>query len=160
RPEISVSARAMSRSRLMPGKTTTAALMARSSPQHLDLVVLDDDVGEELVGGLLERRLGAGRIRAVDLDVEHLALPHAGDARDAERLERAFDRLALGIEHAGLEGDGDAGFHRGALPVPALKRELAGRRPAGGVKTRYAELGAMSPTRLANASHPPPLRGG
>src|ERR1700736_2074254 len=112
RPDTRVSARAMSRSRLMPGKTTTAAFMVRSSSQHLDLIVLDDDVGEELVGRLLERRLGARRIDAVELDVEHLALAHAGDAGNAERLERAFDRLALGVEHARLEGDGDAGFHR------------------------------------------------
>ena len=33
------------------------------------------------------------------------------DALDAERPQRAFDRLALRIEDAGLEGDGDAGFH-------------------------------------------------
>src|ERR1700732_4807134 len=127
RPEMSVSARAMSRSRLMPGKTTTAAFMARSSSQHLDLIILDDHVGEELVGGLLERRLGARLIGAVDLDVEHLALPDAGGAGDAERLERAFDRLALGIEHARLEGDGDAGFHRGPLLISPLKGESLSR---------------------------------
>src|SRR5215475_13160953 len=77
RPEMSVSARAMSRSRLMPGKTTTAALMARASSQHLDLIILDDHVGEELVRRRFECRLGARLIDAVDLDVEHLALPHA-----------------------------------------------------------------------------------
>src|ERR1700746_334482 len=105
RPEMSVSARAMSRSRLMPGKTTTAAFMPPSSSQHLDLIVLDDDVGEELVGRLFQHRLGARLIDTVDLDVEYLALPHARDAGDAERLERAFDRLALGVEHARLEGN-------------------------------------------------------
>src|SRR5262245_60581514 len=113
RPETSVSARAMSRSRLMPGKTTTAAFIARASSQHLDLIVLDDDVGEELVGRLFERHLGARRVDAVELDVEYLALAHACDAGNAERFERAFDRLALRVEHARLEGDGDAGFHRG-----------------------------------------------
>src|SRR6516165_1304823 len=142
RPEISVSARAMSRSRLMPGKTTTAAFMPRSSSQHLDLIILDDHVGEKLVGRLLERGLGARLIGAVDLDIEHLALPHARDAGDAERLERTFDRLALRVEHARLEGDGDTGFHRGALLIPPLKGEVAGRRPAGGVNTRTQKLAA------------------
>src|ERR1043166_4589392 len=119
RPDTRLSARAMSRSRLMPGKTTTAAFMAPASLQHLDLVVLDDDVGEELVGRLFERRLGARPIDAVALDVEHLALAHAGDAGNAERPERALDRLALRIEHARLEGDGDAGFHREVSLPPA-----------------------------------------
>ncbi len=39
-------------------------------------------------------------VRALDLDVEHLALPHAGHARDPERLQRPLDRLALRIENA------------------------------------------------------------
>src|SRR5207244_528136 len=123
----------MSRSRLMPGKTTTAAFMASASSQHLDLIVLDDDVGEELVGRLLERRLGARSVDAVELDVEHLALAHAGDAGNAERLERAFDRLALGVEHARLEGDGDAGFHReGGPPLTSPWRGEVGARSAPG----------------------------
>src|SRR6201986_912716 len=117
RAETSVSARAMSRSRLIPGKTTTAAFMPRSSPQHLDLIILDDDVGEELVGGRPEHRPRAGRIGAVDLAVENPAPAAAGDASHAERLERAFDGVALGVEHARLEGDGAAGFHRGALLI-------------------------------------------
>src|SRR4029078_10935828 len=85
-PDTSRSVRAMSRSRLMPGKTTTADFMApvtpapprRSSrrpvPQHLNAVVLDHRVGEELVGGILERRLDPRPVGALDLDVEHLAL--------------------------------------------------------------------------------------
>src|SRR6516164_6033607 len=56
-------------------------------------------------------------IASLDLDVEDLALAHARDAGDAERFERAFDRLALGIEDAGFEGDGDAGLHRGSASI-------------------------------------------
>src|SRR5262249_11670057 len=52
---------------------------------------------------------------SLDFDVEHLALPHARHAGNAERLERAFDRLALGIEDAGFERDGDTRFH--AIPI-------------------------------------------
>ena len=51
-------------------------------------------------------------IAPLDLDIEDLALAHARDAFDAQRFERPFDRLALGIEDAGFEGDGDAGLHR------------------------------------------------
>ena len=77
----------------------------------LDPVVLDDRVGEQLVGRLLEQRLGLLAVAALDLDVEHLALAHACDAVDAERFQRPFDRLALRIENAGFQGDGDAGLH-------------------------------------------------
>src|SRR5579862_3053847 len=88
RPEMSVSARAMSRSRLMPGKTRTADfilfVVRALSPGHLDPVVLDDGVGEQLFGGAFERGFGPGAVGALDLDVENLALAHADDAGDAE----------------------------------------------------------------------------
>src|SRR5208282_5975572 len=78
RPDRSRSARAISRSRLMPGKTSTADFIAfserPSSSAHLDAVVLDDGVGEKLFGRGLERGLGTGAIHALDLDVEDLAL--------------------------------------------------------------------------------------
>src|SRR5262245_34620926 len=82
---------------------------------HVNSIVLDPGVGEELVGGLLQRGLGFLAAASLDLDVEHLALAHAGHAGDAERFERTLDRLALGIEDAGFERDGDARFH--AIPV-------------------------------------------
>src|SRR5579871_2779133 len=116
RPPTWASARAMSRSRLMPGKTKTADFMAAipRSPGHFDAVILDHRVGEQLFGRSLERTLGAGAVLALDLDVEHFALPHAGDAADAERFQRALDRLALRIQNPRFQGDGDAGFHQGA----------------------------------------------
>src|SRR5688500_5619355 len=103
-PETSLSVRAMSRSRLMPGKTTTADFMAviwnerpkrASSSHHLDAVILDHGIGEELVGRLLQGSLDLRLVAAFYLDGEDLALAHAGYAVDAERAERAFDRLAL-----------------------------------------------------------------
>src|SRR5882757_4431256 len=78
-PDTNLSVRAMSRSRLMPGNTTTAAfigLPASASCRHLNPVILDHRIGEKLVGGLFEQRLGGSGIRAFDLDVEHLALAH------------------------------------------------------------------------------------
>src|SRR6202035_5333543 len=78
RPDTSLRARAMSRSRLMPGKTITADFIATpirlASSGHLDPVILDHGVGEELLGGVLERGCGAGVVGAFDLDVENLAL--------------------------------------------------------------------------------------
>src|SRR4051794_17654046 len=103
-------ARPASRSRFDPGKTTTAAFM--SSASDLDAVILDDGVREQLVASGLQSLLGTGLVRTRQLDVEHLALPHALDASDAERLQRPLDGLALRIEDAGLQGDGDARFHR------------------------------------------------
>ncbi len=101
----------MSRSRLMPGKTMTADFMG-GYPADLDAVVLDHGVCEQLLRRVPEPGLGTGAVAVGDLDVEHLALAHAGDAGDAERFERALDRLALRIENAGLECDCDAGLHR------------------------------------------------
>src|SRR5215472_14289929 len=82
------------------------------STDQLHIIVLDQGVGEELVGGRLEGCLRLLAVAAFDLDVEHLALPHARNSRDAERLEGTFDRLSLGIEDAGLQRDGDASLHR------------------------------------------------
>src|ERR1051325_8533363 len=109
RPLARRSARAMSRSRLMPGKTTTADFMVkRAGPSFdLDVVILDQGIGQKLVGCLLERSLRRLAVASLDLDVEHLALAHTRHAGDAERLERTLDRLALGIEDSGFEGDGD-----------------------------------------------------
>ena len=52
--------------------------------QDLDPVILDHRVGQELVGGILQGRLGLGLVGAGELDVEHLALAHAGDVVDAK----------------------------------------------------------------------------
>ena len=79
--------------------------------RHLDPVILDDGIGEELFRGIFQRRLGAGAVRALDFDVEYLALADAGDAADAERSQGALDGLTLRVEDAGFQRDGDAGFH-------------------------------------------------
>src|SRR5262249_21138757 len=78
---------------------------------QLDLVVLDQCIREQLVGRLLERGFRLLTVAAFELDVEHLALAHAGDAVHTQRLEGTLDRLALRIENAGFERDGDASLH-------------------------------------------------
>src|SRR5208282_1946552 len=132
RPEMSLSARAMSRSRLMPGKTSSADFITipvrLASPGHLDAVILDHGVGEQFFGGVLERRLSAGAVGAFDLDIENLALAHARDPAHAERLQGAFNGLALRVEDTRLQRDGDAGFHR-----PFNRYESPRPQPARGV---------------------------
>src|SRR5277367_172333 len=105
-PETSLSARAMSRSRLMPGKTTTADFISiprrqgsAGSTADLDPIILDDGIGEQLLGGVFQRRLGTGAVAALDFDVENLALADARDPVHAQRLQGAFDGLALGIQN-------------------------------------------------------------
>src|SRR5712691_817803 len=86
--------------------------MPRASTDQLHIIILDQRIGEELVGRLLERDLGLSAVAAFDLDVEDLALAHADDAVHAEGFQRPLDGLALRIENAGFERDGDASFHR------------------------------------------------
>src|SRR4029079_7777972 len=91
--------------RIIPGPST----------DQLHIVVLDQRIGQELVRRLLERGLGLRAVVALDLDVEDLALAHARHAIDAERLERALDRLALRVEDARLEGDGHTSLHQNSF---------------------------------------------
>src|SRR5688572_13960628 len=103
-PEIFSSAAIMSRSRFDPGKTTTAAFILFVCPlDELNAVILDDHIGEELLGHVPELGRGARRVVLADLDLEDLALADAFDGREAERAERALDRLALRVEDAGLQ---------------------------------------------------------
>src|SRR5258708_19834491 len=74
-PDASLSARAMSRSRLIPGKTRTADFIWRAClAENLDPVVLDHGVRQQLVGGIFQRRFRLGLVGAADFDVQHLAL--------------------------------------------------------------------------------------
>src|SRR5215469_14419867 len=91
RPEVRRSARAMSRSRLIPGKTRTADRIislqtecrSGASSEHLDAIILNHRIGEKLVGRLPQQLLGEFRITARKLDVEHLALADAFDSIEA-----------------------------------------------------------------------------
>src|ERR1700712_1626912 len=129
----------MSRSRFIPGKTRTADFIWRGClAQNLDAVILDHRVRQQLVGGGFQRRLRLGLVGARKLDVEHLALAHAGDAIDAERFKRPFDGLALGIENSRFESDGDACFHGQAQPFTSTGPEPAGRSFSIRMPSRFA----------------------
>src|SRR5215469_17844822 len=133
RPEISRSARAMSRSRLMPGKTTTADFIAASklcSSVHFDPVILDHGIRQKLLGGAFERRLGAGPIGAFNFNIEDLALADASDPTDPKRAQCAFDGLALRIKNAGLERDGDARLHGPLHKYESVRPQYRGAGPA------------------------------
>src|SRR6185437_14519505 len=106
-PDASFSARAMSRSRLIPGKTRTADFIS----EQLDPIIFDDSVREQLVGRRLQRGFRFRLVRTGKLNVEHLALTDTGDAIDTERFQCPLDGLALRIENAGLQCNGDARFH-------------------------------------------------
>src|ERR1700720_4741102 len=102
RPDVRRSARAMSRSRLMPRKCSTADFIGPAtgpcSSRHFDAVILDHGIGEKFLGGVFERRLGQGAVGTFNVDLKDLALAHAGNAADAKRAQRPLDRLALGIK--------------------------------------------------------------
>src|SRR5262245_22769037 len=111
-----------------PGAQTSHGV---TSAQQLHIIIFDHRIGEELVGCLLKRGLRLLAVGRVDLDVEHLALAHAGHAGDAERLERALDRLALRIEDAGLEGHGNTGLH--AVPLHGRRHRSPARAGGAGI---------------------------
>src|ERR1700761_282902 len=108
-PVTSRSATARSRSQLEPGKTMTALFMVVASCSGaFDAVILDHRVGEQLAAHLVDLGV-AGAIGQVQLD--DLADAHVLHAAEAEPGQRMMHGLALRIEHAGLEGDDNAGFH-------------------------------------------------
>src|SRR5690606_9908404 len=108
-PPIFVSAAIISRSRLRPGRRTTAAFTSA----NLHLVVLDHRVCEQLFAHRLDVILGLGGVRAFEFDLEHLALPDRSDAGEIKRRKRAFNRLSLWVENAVLQRDGNACLDHG-----------------------------------------------
>src|SRR5215467_3945182 len=106
----------VSRSRFEAGKTMTADFIARTSGKtsrlQLDLVFLDDGVGEKLLAHLFQLRAGSAFALLGELDVDHLALADLAHRRKAEIVERMPDGLPLQIEHARLQGDEDSSLHR------------------------------------------------
>jgi hypothetical protein len=68
----------------------------------LDLVVLDQGIGEQLLAELAEL------LRIVGLELDHPPDVDVADALEAERRQRPLDRLALRVEDALLRADQDS----------------------------------------------------
>src|SRR5262245_40854465 len=113
RPVARRNASCMSRSRLVPGKTTMADFMAAgpfrtscaTSSHEIDRIVLDHGVGQELAAHPIDRLACLRRVTLVDFDLDILALPYVLHAGKSQPRERVADRLALRIEHARLQRD-------------------------------------------------------
>src|SRR4029453_5178893 len=107
---------------------------------ELDLVTLDQRVGEELLAHPLD--LGARRdcVVGLDLQVDYASDAGLGDG-EAELPQRALDGLALRIENPGLGANEDRRFHRstasgsstepakGAPVTPPKAPTVGSRRP-------------------------------
>ena len=63
---------------------------------------------------------GAGLIHVGEFDFDQLALADLLDAVKAEGAERAFNGLALRIEHTLLQRDLDLRLHHWRLPLPCI----------------------------------------
>src|SRR3954471_17913410 len=72
----------------LPGKRRTPNFTSRRREQ-LDLVVLDERIGEQLVAHPLELR------GILDVELDDPADVNVARAAEAERRQRALDRLAL-----------------------------------------------------------------
>ena len=66
---------------------------------------------------VIDRQVGRGAVLGGKVKLDHLPLPDAVHARKAQRAQRMADRLALRIEDAVLQHDGDASFHRTGLQL-------------------------------------------
>src|SRR5690606_38714927 len=145
-PEILVSAAIMSRSRLRPGSRTTADFISarrgsgapaawRIVPAPAladgDAIVLYDRIRQQLFAHGLKVRLGLLPVVAGDLDVEYFPLPNRADAFEAEAGQGMFNGLALRVQYAVLQGNGDTGLDH------VLRSSMFGRLGvAGGYQYR------------------------
>jgi len=78
-------------------------LIAPRYPNTSTRYILDDGVGEQLLGRRLQRSLRRHPVGALDLDIETLALPHAAERpKTPSDFNAPFDRLALGSRNAGI----------------------------------------------------------
>ena len=60
------------------------ALHLHCQASSLSVVVLDQGVGQQLVGGLLEDDFGLLAVETIELDIEHLALTYARNPAQAQ----------------------------------------------------------------------------
>src|SRR6516165_5168747 len=114
-PVARASAAQTSRSRLEPGKMTTAALIGLSPMllrrRYVDRVVLDHRIGEQFLAHRLDLFAGADRISFRKIELDQLALAHLSNPRESKTCERIADRLTLRVQHARLQHYVNPRFH-------------------------------------------------
>src|SRR5690606_16413550 len=97
--------------------------------EHRDGEVLDDGVGEQLVGDDLRLLLDVGHgivtalglgFRIVEFDLDALADPHGFDIVDAEAGQRPEHGLSLRVENLGFQHHVDHYTGHGRTPVGHL----------------------------------------
>ena len=115
------------------------------SVREVQLDVLDDGVGQQRLGDLLQLGLVG---RAVDLEHEVLALADAAHAVVAEAAQRAEHRLPLGVGDLRLEDDVDD--HPGHAAEGTWRRHEAPSR-----RRRWAQ---MTSFRRRNHASAPTVR--
>src|SRR5690606_25265126 len=134
--------------------SVTAPLLATSGKRYT--IVLDHRVRQKLVAHGFQLGFGLGLVGRLQLDVEHLALTDGADPVEAEAGERVLDRFALRVEHAVLEGDGDAGLDHAAKLLVRKSQCGLPRRPSPeatstGPVGRGGSFSFMMPRRRATS---------
>ena len=119
----------------------TSPLPSASPPLRsvadLEPVVLDHAVGEQLAGTCRRGARSPASASPSISQLEVLPKPHVARPREAERVQRALDRLAGRIEDPGLRGHVDLRSH--ASPPPSYRRRPTTlRRPRGPASLRLA----------------------
>src|SRR2546425_1654122 len=74
---------------------------------QLDPILFNNGVGQETLAHGLDFGLRAGPIVRGELKFDELPHPHILHAGIAQRAEGMLDSLALGVQDASLQGDGD-----------------------------------------------------
>ena len=160
----------MSRSSFEPGKTTTAIAGRGCGLRHaarlqLDLVALDQRVGEQLLAHALDLGARLGGVVRLDLEVDDASDAHLVHG-EAEVAQRALDRLTLRVEDPRLGPDehgrlhpsttsGRATYSSNAIPVRQLERlDVAAARARDDVVGELrAGVGLVPAERLAVVAH-------
>src|SRR5262245_26343822 len=119
-----------------------------------DRVVLDHRIREQLPGEFLEQaaRLGLGSRR--ELDLEQLALAHVLDRGVAELTARRADRLALRIEHVGLELHLDQRLHESSSSdaSASVRSKIASTWRSASSRLNARSISSFASTRVISES--------
>jgi hypothetical protein len=89
----------------------------------LEAELLDDRIGEDLFGNLLNFGLGRGSVHALQIEDEKFALANIAHGGVAQGGEGVLDGGALRIEHGAFQHDPNVCFHAGIIQRWAMGRQ-------------------------------------